>query len=143
MNILLSLFLISTCFAHEEEGGGPSIGKGKGIEAYSEHDGFQLSKQAIKRFGIETKALSLACDLKGVQIVSALDHKEIFILRGTNFKSFNPKCSEVKPGDLGVTKGAEFLRVVEMDLVSGEEGHHDDDEIGKTDSRKTKEAEHD
>lgn len=143
MNILLSLLLISTCFAHEEEGGGPSVGKGKGIEAYSEHDGFQLSKQAIKRFGIETKILSPACDLKGVQIVSALDHKEIFILRGINFKSFDPKCSEVKPGDLGVTKGAEFLRVVEMDLTSGEDEHHDDDAKEKSDSAKKKEAEHD
>lgn len=142
----LALAMSSTTFAHEDEGGGPNVGKGKGVEFYDEHEGFKLSKEAVKRFGIEMKDISLpACDLKGIQIVSALDHKEIFVLRGENFKSIEVKCSEVKPGDRAVIKGAEYLRVVEMDLTSGDDDHedHQDDGIEKADSRDSKEKDHD
>jgi hypothetical protein len=142
MKILFCLFLISTSFAHEEEGGGPNIGKGKGVEAYSEHDGFKLSKEAVKRLGIETKAINFpVCDLKGIQIVSALDRKEIFVLRGESYKSVEPKCAEVKLNDRGVIKGADFLRVIEMDLTSGDDEHHEDEE--KSTSDKSKESDHD
>ncbi len=143
MTILLMLLMVSSGFAHEEEGGGPSVGVGKGVEAYSEHDGFVLSKEAFKRFGVETTELSGACDLKKVQVISALEHKEVFVLRNSHFKSIEPKCSELKAGDRGVVKGAEFLRVVEMDLTSIEDEHVDDDASKSSDSGKHKAAQND
>lgn len=113
------------CLAHDHGGGDPSVGKGKGVESYDEHEGFKLSKEAIKRLDILTKTIPLE-SCKEAEVVAWLDQKEIFILRGQNFKSAKADCSEIKTGDQVVIKGASFLRVIEMNLTPGEEDEHDE-----------------
>ncbi len=135
--ILIIVSLVSTApsFSHDEGGeSGPSIGKGKGVESYDEHEGFTLSQQAINRLNIIYKDISpdKKCDLKNIQIVAALDHKEIFIVRNGKFKSVDAVCSSLKATDKVVVKGAEFLRVIEMDLGSAHEDEHDEHEENKT-----------
>lgn len=151
--IFLAIFVSISAFGH---GGGAekaSVGKGKGVEYYDEHEGFILSPQAIKRIGIQTAPLSSGkdCDLKPGQRVFSLGKRQVFVVRDGKYFSIPMECKAVKSGDLLVTKGADFLRVIEMDLKSGEEaeeeggehqegsGHHDDheddheDEHGHTD----------
>lgn len=120
-------------FAHDHGGGGsPNVGPGKGVESFDEHEGFALAAVAVKRLRLELKPISAgkACDLRVGQIVSALSEKKIYLYRNGKYKSYSANCSQVRSGDQIVSRGADFLRVIEMDLgVDGdeheEEGHHD------------------
>jgi hypothetical protein len=91
------------------------------ISAAGADEGFPISKEAIQRLGIRSEAyVSGVCDLKKAQVISVLDKNEIFYLRNEKFKSVPPACSELKGGDRIVTHGANYLRVIEMDLAGGE-----------------------
>ena len=112
--IFLVLFSSLSFAQHDHGGGNASIGKGKGVEYYDEHDGFILSKEAIKRLGIIASDIGSQkdCSLKSAQIISALDRKLIYIKSTDKFKSVSVTCASVKAGDLVVTKGA--LRILHL-----------------------------
>jgi hypothetical protein len=127
--VLAAFFISSVSYAHDHGGGGAAIGKGKGVESYDESLGFVLAKEAIKRLGVVWTSVPIAktCDLKTAQVISALDRKTVYRLRDQKFKSVKVDCHEMKNGDQVVTHGAEFLRVIEMDLTGGEM-HDEQDE---------------
>lgn len=160
--LIISLFVSLSALASGDHGAErASVGKGKGVEFFDEHEGFILSPQAIKRIGIQASPLSTGkdCNLKPGQMVFSLGKRQVFVVREGKYFSIPMVCSAVKSGDQVVTKGADFLRVIEMDLTSGEEsheeegaehgkeaGHHDDhgDEDGHSDKRNEhKEKDHD
>ncbi len=128
-NFLLLLVLIPfTAFGHGDAES-TSVGPGKGVESFVENEGFMLSKQAIKRLGIVTAPITSqqACNLKTIQVISVMDKKLIYVQRNLRFKPVLARCSEVKSSDQVVIKGAEFLRVIEMDLGGDEEeGEHEE-----------------
>ncbi len=135
--IFMLITLPVSSFGHGGEEGNLAIGKGKGVESYDEHDGFVLAPPAIKRLEIVTGPAETArnCKLKTAQIIATLAKKSVYVLRDQKFKAIEIKCSAVKDGDQFVIKGAEYLRVIEMDLTGGEEGEHEDhqDEAGADD----------
>lgn len=141
MKLLFIILFSLNALAHDEGGGGASIGKGKGVESYDEHDGFSLAEAAIKRIGIKVEAIEVStkCNLKSAQIVSSLSEKKIYIKRGINFKGVRIKCESLKQGDLVVVKGAEFLRVIEMDLTGGEGEHEEEGNSEETHAPNQKE----
>ena len=136
--ILITLLIAAPAFGHGDAES-TSTGKGKGVESFDEHDGFVLSKEANKRLDIQAQLPSTgkSCDFKAAQIVSTLGKKVVFVVRNGKYLSIPTECSSLQAGDRIVSKGADFLRVIQMDLQSGEEGeeNHDDhkDEHGHED----------
>jgi hypothetical protein len=108
------------------------VGPGKGVESYDEHEGFVLSKEAIRNFELKSRAVlnGLKCDLSGLEIVQVLNEKKVYRIRDSKISSVSINCKNFTGNDEGVIHGAPFLRVVEMDLQQSEgeeeeEGHHD------------------
>ena len=139
--IISLIFISSLANAHDHGSGNASVGKGKGVETYDEHDGFVLAKEAVRRLGIIDADLGhqSTCNFKTAEVVSSLDRKLIYVMRKGAFKSVEANCKSLISGDRVVIKGAEFLRVIEIDLQSSEasEEHEEHEE------REDKEQHHD
>lgn len=128
MKVALFIFLSAQSAFGHGDAESTSIGKGKGVEYYDEHEGFVLSKEANKRLEIKTAAVSVgsSCDLKPAQIVYSLGKKQIFVVREGKYFAIPMDCKSVRAGDQLVSSGSNFLRVIQMDLQSGEEEHSDE-----------------
>lgn len=115
-----------------------NVGPGKGMTSFDEHEGFSLSPEATKTFGIETQKLQGggAWQVPVSTLVNVGAEKSVFRLRDGKYKrvivsSAKPEQArmriesrELKSGDQVVVKGGGFLRVAELDATSGESGHH-------------------
>ena len=137
----LLLTLSSVAFSH---GGGEELPKSsKGVLEYNEKEGFRLSEPAFKRFKISTQKIVTKglIQIPRSALVTALGDLSVYRERKGHFKRIDIKLtqkngpsvkfesSEFVVGDAVVTTGADFLRVTEMDLTSGDEdegGHHHD-----------------
>lgn len=121
---------------HGEEGGGPNVGPGKAVEAL-DHEGLKLSAKAKAALGIKSVSLSGNGPhrVPAAGLVYFRDEVGVYRLRDGWFKLVEVRVSErnkreavigssgLKPGDQVVVSGAARLRVVEMDVTSGEVGH--------------------
>lgn len=120
---------------HEEEAA-PDVGPGKGVEAFG-HDGMKLSAKAAESMGFRSTEVS-GRDSFRVPIQSLVyfqDDVGVYRLRGGWIKMAHVEVMEktkkdallrsrdLKQGDHVVVAGAAALRVVELDLTSGEVGH--------------------
>jgi hypothetical protein len=120
---------------HGEEAN-PNVGPGKGVEAFG-REGIKLSAKAAASMKLKTEALSGAGPFRvPIQsLVSFQDDVGIYRSRGGWLKLAHievvekskrdalVKSRELKAGDAIVVSGVAALRVVELDLTSGEVGH--------------------
>ncbi|MCC7460247.1 MAG: hypothetical protein IT286_02990 [Proteobacteria bacterium] len=122
---------------HEEEEAKPNVGPDKGILKFDEHDGFELSPEALKSFNIQTQLLKDATswELPVSCLLLTGNEKNVYRLRNHAFlridisilkktdKTVRIISSDLKTGDAVVVQGVGFLRIVEVDATSGETGH--------------------
>lgn len=127
--VLMLLMRSASAWAHGEAAPA-GVGPGKGVEFYDEHEGFILSKEAIRNFEMKSEKVQAGskCDLRRAEKVQVLNEKKIYRIRDSKIQSVELQCDEFKPGDEVVVHGASFLRVVEMDLQSSEGEHEDEGE---------------
>lgn len=123
---------------HEEEGESKNVGPNKGIISYDEHDGFVLSPEAFKNFKVEYLTLQNAApwSLPKAALVTTQEDRSVYRNRDGKLLRVDVsvvsktkehaqiKSDDLRPGDQIVVRGAEFLRVAELDVTSGESGHH-------------------
>lgn len=128
--------------AHGEEGeheeGGSAVGPEKGITEANEKDGFKLSPEALKNFGIKTVSAQpgVALTLPRRAIFFGLKERNLFRVRNGFFKridfatvsksktEYTVKSSDLQPGDQVVIEGVGFLRIAELAATGGVgEGH--------------------
>lgn len=121
----------------EEEEANPNVGPGKGILKFDEHDGFELSPEALKSFGIQSQLLKevSSWELPVTCLLLTGEEKNVYRLREHAFKRVDIRIlqktdktvriesKDLKSGDSVVIQGVGFLRVVELDATSGETGH--------------------
>ncbi|QDK38765.1 hypothetical protein [Bdellovibrio sp. NC01] len=127
---------------HEHEGEteerNASVGADKGITTVDEHDGFKLSVEAIRNFGIQTLTLGKETQWKipASAILYSGEEVNVYRVRNAFFKRIDfttviktPKEITIKSADLHagdevVISGVGYLRSVEI-VASGDapEGH--------------------
>lgn len=127
---------------HEEKAGAEeppkNVGPGKGVVSYSEKEGFQLSPEATKKFGltyvnvkgtspweINTSAIiQTGADTSVYRNKNGIIKRiDISIVKKGKEKSL-VSSKEIQSGDQIIVTGVSFLRTAELDLTSGESGHH-------------------
>lgn len=133
--------------AHEEHGGDhdekepeeapENVGPTKGVVSYSEKEGFKLSVEATKLFGITFLTLSgpSPWDVPNSAIVYVGDDKSIYksnngalkrlditIVR-KNKSTSTITANKLTSGDQILITGTSFVRTAEIDLTSGDSGH--------------------
>lgn len=115
-----------------------SVGPNKGILKASEHEGFQLSKEALKNFAIETITLDAQnkLEIPSSAILLSGEEKSIFRLRGDFFKRVDftilkqnsgfvtIKGDDLRAGDRIAITGVAFLRIAEITAFGGAETSH-------------------
>lgn len=137
--LFIFLFISVHAFAH---GGAEAPKSSKGVLEYSEEKGFKPSEQAITRFKISTVKLqksdtvqvplsALVYALGDVSVFRKRDgyYKRINVaLKSKDSKSASVHSEELKVSDEVTVRGADYLRVIEMDFSDAEkeEGHHHD-----------------
>lgn len=123
---------------HESEEAPQNVGPDKGILTFSEKDGFTLSREAIRNFGIQTLTLGsgTSWNVAKSALLYSGDQVSVFRVRGGAYlrvpvrveakESTQVKISsrKLKEGDLIVNQGVAYLRIAELDVTSGESGHH-------------------
>ena len=121
-----------------EEEEAKNVGPEKGITSYDEENGFTLSKEASKHFSLETMVLnaSISWTVPTSALLLTGEDKSVYRVRKGSFKRIDVKIvhknktqavirsGELTSGDQVVTKGVGFLRLGELDVTSGESGHH-------------------
>lgn len=124
---------------HGEEGeeeGGKNVGPNKGVTTFDERLGFTLSEEAKKSFGLKTISLSgsgpWSVPLQALVRTGA--GKSVYRVRDGRFKAVEVRVTannqtliqskDLTSGDSVVTQGAGFVRIAEVDVTSGESGHH-------------------
>ncbi len=146
---LLSFFIANESHAH---GGGESEGAkiGKGITAYDKHDGFKLSPEAQKRMQFSYKKVEVEGSIVVPKeaLVSALNETHLYTRANEFFKAIDVKVGSktkdtltitspsLKIGTEVIVKNVSFLRVIDMDLNSGEEEEHSEEPGEHTDEDK-------
>lgn len=113
------------------------VGPDKGILAASQSEGFKLSPEAEKNFGLSrTKVSSESIELPKSAIVTSVAEINVFRYRNgfykrVEFSEMNRsqdkvriRSKEIRPGDEIVIKGLGFLRIAEIAAFGGApEGH--------------------
>lgn len=140
MRIFWWLAFAPFLLAHEEEEPvGAQVGPDKGITAADEHDGFRLSAEAEKNFGLarapareggRARVPVRAIVTTGTEVnlfryrrgfYKRIDFSEIERAKGL----ITVRSDELKAGDEVVTEGLGFLRLTEVSAFGGNaEGHH-------------------
>ncbi len=135
MKTLVALIFLSAAFAftafseeddhhhgeaHEHEEG--NVGPGKAVTKASPDKGFQLSEAAIRTLGIKTIVVEDPANIPSDALIHYQDMVGVYWLHDGWFKLIRPK--RLEPGDQIVTSGADYLRIVELDLFTEDvEGH--------------------
>ncbi|MDX6768805.1 MAG: hypothetical protein SF051_04685 [Elusimicrobiota bacterium] len=121
---------------HGEEEASPNVGPGKGVEAFG-HEGMKLSAKAAASLGLKTSPIAGAGAVKvpASALVFFQDEVGVYRSRGGWIKLIEVelgertkrdavvRSKELKPGDQLVVAGAAAIRVIELDLTSGDVGH--------------------
>lgn len=122
----------------DEEIESSSVGPDKGILKSDEHLGFQLSKEAIQNFSIQTVVVEIPRDLK-IPISAILitgEEKNVYRLRDEFFKRVDfvtlkespgfalIASQDLRQGDRIVLTGIAFLRIAEITAFAGAETNH-------------------
>lgn len=123
----------------EEEGSVSNVGEDKGVTEASRAKGFKLTPEAVKHLGIkaiETKQGARSFTLPKSALVSAKRERYVYTLNSGFYKSVEVNvldsnstqvtiASEHDPvsGQV-VVEGVHFLRNIEDDIFSGDEGGH-------------------
>lgn len=114
-----------------------NVGPTKGVVSYSEKEGFKLSVEATKLFGITFSTLSgpSPWEIPNSAIVYVGDDKSIYKLNNGALKRLDVTivrknkgtstitASKLVSGDQILIKGTNFVRTAEIDLTSGDSGH--------------------
>lgn len=124
---------------HEEEGSVSNVGADKGVLEALKAKGFKLTKEAVSHLGIKSVAPNKEGDsflLPKSALVSVKRERFIYTLNDGFYKPVeisvvrsNVSQILVKPehgkitGQV-VTEGVHFLRNIEVDVFSGDEGGH-------------------
>jgi hypothetical protein len=122
----------------EENEGGKNVGPNKGVTSIDEENGFTLSDEARKKFSIETEMVtgSGPWNFPESALLLTGEEKNIYRFRNGYFKRIDIQIfekngsqvylnsPELKNGDSVVVKGVGFIRTAELDVTSGESGHH-------------------
>ncbi|MDX6769041.1 MAG: hypothetical protein SF051_05875 [Elusimicrobiota bacterium] len=120
----------------EEEEASPNVGPGKGVEAFG-HEGMKLSAKAAASLGFKTSPIAGngAVKVPVSALVFFQDEVGVYRSRGGWIKLVEVELAErtkrdaivrskeLKPGDQLVVAGAAAIRVIELDLTSGDVGH--------------------
>lgn len=125
---------------HEEAGeeGPKNVGPNKGITSYDEEKGFTLSEEAKKNFSLETQVLRGLGPWRvpASALLLTGEEKNVYRLRDGAFKRIDIKVGkneagqvavnseDLRNGDSVIIRGVGFIRIAEVDVVSGESGHH-------------------
>lgn len=121
---------------HGEEEASPNVGPGKGVEAFG-HEGMKLSAKAAASLGLKTSPIAGGGSVKvpASALVFFQDEVGVYRSRGGWIKLVEVelgertrrdavvRSKELKPGDQLVVAGAAAIRVIELDLTSGDVGH--------------------
>lgn len=121
---------------HGEEEASPNVGPGKGVEAFG-HEGMKLSAKAATSLGLKTSPIagSGAVKVPASALVFFQDEVGVYRSRGGWIKLVEVelgdrtrrdavvRSKELKPSDQLVVAGAAAIRVIELDLTSGDVGH--------------------
>ena len=118
------------------------MGPNKGIVSFDEREGFVLSKEAFQNFKIEYATLQGTSPWSVPKATLVLTRDDVSVFRHRNGKLLRVDVKvtsknhtknhsdaqiaskDLIAGDQVVVKGAPFLRVAELDVTSGESGHH-------------------
>ena len=120
----------------EKEEANPNVGPGKGVEAFG-HEGMKLSAKAAASLGFKTSPIAGngAVKVPVSALVFFQDEVGVYRSRGGWIKLVEVELAErtkrdaivrskeLKPGDQLVVAGAAAIRVIELDLTSGDVGH--------------------
>lgn len=123
---------------HEKKSESANVGPDKGMLSFSEKEGFKLSPEATRTFGIRSEAVKSGARVSVPASALVRTNGEVFVyrLRVGNYKrvavrienragaSVQLASKGLSEGDQVVTQGGAFLRVAELDATSGESGHH-------------------
>lgn len=123
--------------AEEGKGEEPAgVGPGKAVLEANKTDGFKLSEVALKNIEVSAQVINSA----GAQklplsaLVRSQEHAGVYRLRAGWFKfievkpaskaesGFVVQSPDIKPGDQVVTRGAEFLKLAELNIWNHDEG---------------------
>lgn len=121
---------------HGEEEASPNVGPGKGVEAFG-HEGMKLSAKAAASLGLKTSPIASTGMVKvpASALVFFQDEVGVYRSRGGWIKLVEVELGErtkrdavvrskkLKPGDQLVVAGTAAIRVIELDLTSGDVGH--------------------
>lgn len=124
---------------HEEEGSVSNVGPDKGVLEASKAKGFKLTKEAVAHLGIKAVAPKKEGDyflLPKSALVSVMRERFIYTLNDGFYKPVEiivvrssgsqilvkPEHGEIT-GQVA-TEGVHFLRNIEVDVFSGDEGGH-------------------
>lgn len=123
--------------AHEEEENS-AVGPEKGVTEFSEENGFMLSAEAFKNFGIATSPVSprkKGYEIPRSSLMEAQGGKYVYTAKDGGFKRVPVEVSErtadtivvvsegISSESKVVSSGVPFLRGAELDVSSGGEGH--------------------
>ncbi len=122
----------------EEKEDGKNVGPNKGVTSMDEENGFTLSEEARKKFSIETEMITgdSPWKLPESALLITGEEKNIYRYRNGSFKRIDIQIfekngsqvylnsPELKSGDSVVVNGVGFIRTAELDVTSGESGHH-------------------
>ena len=122
----------------EKEEGGKNVGPNKGVTSMDEENGFTLSEEARKNFSIETEMITGdgPWKLSESALLITGEEKNIYRYRNGTFKRIDIQIfekngskvylnsPELKSGDSVAVKGVGFIRTAELDVTSGDSGHH-------------------
>lgn len=122
----------------EHEEANASVGPDKGITAFDEHDGFKMSVEAIRNFGIKTVVLGkeLQWKIPTSAVLYSGEEINLYRVRDAFFKRIDfttvrktakeivIRSADLQAGDEIVISGVGYLRAVEI-VASGDapEGH--------------------
>lgn len=124
--------------AEHSESESKRVGLGKGILEANEKDGFKLSSEAIKNFGIATLDVGAAktFQIPRSAIFKGLEEKNLYRVRDSFYKridfkilsstssGFMVESVDLRSGDKIVVEGLGFLRIAELAAFGGVSDSH-------------------
>lgn len=146
MKLLSILFMLSILSypaiaeeGHEEEDSVSNVGEDKGVTEASIQKGFKLTPESVKHLGIKTiepKKEGQSFMLPKSALVSVKREHFVYTLSGGFYKAIEVKVAKTSSTQITVTpehdpilgqvaiEGVHFLRNIEIDIFSGDEGGH-------------------
>lgn len=144
MNLLSILLLLTISIFpafSEEEGSVSNVGEDKGVTEASVKKGFKLTSESVKHLGIksvEPKQEGKSITLPKSALVSVRRERFVYTLNDGFYKAIEVTVAKTSSTQITVTpehdsilgqvviEGVHFLRNIEVDIFSGDEGEHHD-----------------